>query len=67
MSENKVFLTGDLTLIDPNGNFYQNPMLGSDLDVPLIKLPTNTSDVQVYDLTLSGDLFLRKGTWEPGH
>lgn len=66
MSENKVFLTGDLTLIDPNGNFYQNPMLGSDLDVPLIKLPTNTSDVQVYDLTLSGDLFPQKGymgTW----
>ena len=68
MSENKVFLTGDLTLIDPNGNFYQNPALGTDLnDVPLIKLTAaNTDDVVVSDLTLSGDLSPQKGyigTW----
>ncbi|WP_080127146.1 polymorphic outer membrane protein middle domain-containing protein [Chlamydia suis] len=67
MSENKVFLTGDLTLIDPNGNFYQNPVLGTDLsDVPLIKLPSNTSDIDVSALTLSGDLSPQKGyigTW----
>ncbi|WP_258017715.1 polymorphic outer membrane protein middle domain-containing protein, partial [Chlamydia suis] len=67
MSENKVFLTGNLTLIDPNGNFYQNPILGTDLsDVPLIKLPSNTSDIDVSDLTLSGDLSPKKGyigTW----
>ncbi len=67
MGENKVFLTGNLTLIDPNGNFYQNPILGTDLsDVPLIKLPSNTSDIDVSDLTLSGDLSPKKGyigTW----
>lgn len=67
MSENKVFLTGDLTLIDPNGNFYQNPVLGTDLsNVPLIKLPSNTSDIDVSALTLSGDLAPKKGyigTW----
>ena len=67
MSENKVFLTGDLTLIDPNGNFYQNPLLGTDLsNVPLIKLPSNTNDIDVSALTLSGDLAPKKGyigTW----
>ena len=67
MSENKVFLTGDLTLIDPNGNFYQNPLLGTDLsNVPLIKLPSNTSEIDVSALTLSGDLAPKKGyigTW----
>ncbi|WP_080128702.1 polymorphic outer membrane protein middle domain-containing protein [Chlamydia suis] len=67
MSDNKVFLTGNLTLIDPNGNFYQNPLLGTDLsDVPLIKLPSNTSDIDVSALTLSGDLAPKKGyigTW----
>lgn len=67
MSENKVFLTGDLTLIDPNGNFYQNPLLGTDLsNVPLIKLPSNTGEIDVSDLTLSGDLAPKKGyigTW----
>lgn len=67
MGDNKVFLTGDLTLIDPDGNFYQNPLLGTDLsNVPLIKLPSNTSDVDVSALTLSGDLAPKKGyigTW----
>lgn len=67
MGENKVFLTGNLTLIDPNGNFYQNPLLGTDLsDVPLIKLPSNTNDIDVSALTLSGDLAPKKGyigTW----
>ncbi|MDD7385663.1 MAG: polymorphic outer membrane protein middle domain-containing protein [Chlamydia suis] len=67
MGDNKVFLTGDLTLIDPNGNFYQNPLLGTDLsNVPLIKLPSNTSDIDVSALTLSGDLAPKKGyigTW----
>lgn len=67
MGDNKVFLTGDLTLIDPNGNFYQNPLLGTDLsNVPLIKLPSNTGDIDVSDLTLSGDLAPKKGyigTW----
>lgn len=67
MGDNKVFLTGNLTLIDPNGNFYQNPVLGTDLsDVPLIKLPSNTSDIDVSALTLSGDLSPKKGyigTW----
>ena len=67
MGDNKVFLTGDLTLIDPNGNFYQNPLLGTDLsNVPLIKLPSNTSEIDVSALTLSGDLAPKKGyigTW----
>ncbi|WP_080132777.1 polymorphic outer membrane protein middle domain-containing protein [Chlamydia suis] len=67
MGDNKVFLTGNLTLIDPNGNFYQNPLLGTDLsDVPLIKLPSNTNDIDVSALTLSGDLAPKKGyigTW----
>lgn len=67
MGDNKVFLTGNLTLIDPNGNFYQNPVLGTDLsNVPLIKLPSNTSDIDVSALTLSGDLAPKKGyigTW----
>ncbi|WP_087878215.1 polymorphic outer membrane protein middle domain-containing protein [Chlamydia suis] len=67
MGENKVFLTGNLTLIDPNGNFYQNPLLGTDLsNVPLIKLPSNTNDIDVSALTLSGDLAPKKGyigTW----
>ena len=67
MGDNKVFLTGNLTLIDPNGNFYQNPLLGTDLsNVPLIKLPSNTNDIDVSALTLSGDLAPKKGyigTW----
>lgn len=67
MGENKVFLTGNLTLIDPNGNFYQNPLLGTDLsNVPLIKLPSNAGDIGVSALTLSGDLAPKKGyigTW----
>lgn len=67
MGENKVFLTGNLTLIDPNGNFYQNPLLGTDLsNVPLIKLPSNTGEIDVSALTLSGDLAPKKGyigTW----
>lgn len=67
MSDNKVFLTGNLTLIDPNGNFYQNPLLGTDLsNVPLIKLPSNTNEIDVSALTLSGDLAPKKGyigTW----
>lgn len=67
MGENKVFLTGNLTLIDPNGNFYQNPLLGTDLsNVPLIKLPSNAGDIDVSALTLSGDLAPKKGyigTW----
>lgn len=67
MGDNKVFLTGDLTLIDPNGNFYQNPLLGTDLsNVPLIKLPSNAGDIDVSALTLSGDLAPKKGyigTW----
>lgn len=67
MSDNKVFLTGNLTLIDPNGNFYQNPLLGTDLsNVPLIKLPSNAGDIDVSALTLSGDLAPKKGyigTW----
>ncbi len=67
MGDNKVFLTGNLTLIDPNGNFYQNPLLGTDLsDVPLIKLPSNTNEIDVSALTLSGDLAPKKGyigTW----
>lgn len=67
MGENKVFLTGNLTLIDPNGNFYQNPLLGTDLsNVPLIKLPSNTNEIDVSALTLSGDLAPKKGyigTW----
>lgn len=67
MGDNKVFLTGNLTLIDPNGNFYQNPLLGTDLsDVPLIKLPSNAGEIDVSALTLSGDLAPKKGyigTW----
>ncbi|MDY4960977.1 MAG: polymorphic outer membrane protein middle domain-containing protein [Chlamydia suis] len=67
MGDNKVFLTGNLTLIDPNGNFYQNPLLGTDLsNVPLIKLPSNTNEIDVSALTLSGDLAPKKGyigTW----
>ncbi|WP_080124598.1 polymorphic outer membrane protein middle domain-containing protein [Chlamydia suis] len=67
MGDNKVFLTGNLTLIDPNGNFYQNPLLGTDLsNVPLIKLPSNAGDIDVSALTLSGDLAPKKGyigTW----
>ncbi|AHH23079.1 autotransporter domain-containing protein [Chlamydia trachomatis] len=67
MADNKVFLTGALTLIDPDGNFYQNPILGTDLtDVPLIKLPTTANQVDVSNLTLSGDLSPKKGytgTW----
>ncbi len=67
MGDNKVFLTGNLTLIDPNGNFYQNPLLGTDLsNVPLIKLPSNNGEIDVSALTLSGDLAPKKGyigTW----
>lgn len=67
MGDNKVFLTGNLTLIDPNGNFYQNPVLGTDLsNVPLIKLPSNAGEIDVSALTLSGDLAPKKGyigTW----
>ncbi|AAP04956.1 polymorphic outer membrane protein middle domain-containing protein [Chlamydia caviae] len=65
VNQEKIYLTGILTLIDPSGVFYQNPDLGQDRQIELLKLP-DSSKVEISDLTLAGDTKPKKGyigTW----
>ncbi|SYX08696.1 Polymorphic membrane protein F,chlamydial polymorphic outer membrane protein repeat,Chlamydia polymorphic membrane protein middle domain [Chlamydia poikilotherma] len=69
VNQEKIYLTGTLTLIDPSGAFYQNPYLGEDREIELLKLPTASSKVDISDLTLAGDTNPQKGyigTWTLG-
>ncbi|EPP37762.1 putative outer membrane protein PmpB [Chlamydia avium] len=65
-TEDKIYLTGTLTLIDPEGVFYQNPSLGKDQEIVLLNLPVDSSKVEISNLTLAGDTQPAKGyigTW----
>ncbi|BAE81574.1 polymorphic outer membrane protein B [Chlamydia felis Fe/C-56] len=67
VDQEKIYLTGTLTLIDPSGVFYQNPYLGQDREIELLALPQDSSKVDISDLTLAGDTKPLKGyigTWE---
>ncbi|AFS25072.1 polymorphic outer membrane protein middle domain-containing protein [Chlamydia psittaci] len=61
VTQEKIYLTGTLTLIDPSGTFYQNPYLGEDRQIELLKLPTESSKVVISELTLAGDTKPLKG------
>ncbi|EPJ25274.1 autotransporter beta-domain protein [Chlamydia psittaci 09DC78] len=60
VTQEKVYLTGTITLIDPAGTFYQNPYLGEDRQIELLKLP-DSSKVEISNLTLEGDTKPLKG------
>ncbi|SGA25892.1 polymorphic outer membrane protein [Chlamydia abortus] len=68
VTKEKVYLTGTITLIDPAGTFYQNPYLGEDRQIELLKLP-ESGKVEISDLTLEGDTKPLKGyigSWRLG-
>ncbi|WP_284442402.1 autotransporter domain-containing protein [Chlamydia gallinacea] len=62
-TEDKIYLTGTITLIDPEGVFYQNPSLGKDQEIVLLNLPSTNVDIS--DLTLKGTSPAKGyiGTW----
>ncbi|WP_213358017.1 autotransporter domain-containing protein [Chlamydiifrater phoenicopteri] len=54
-----------ITIIDPNGDLYQNPALGKDLDLKLINLPEEQDNIS--NIKLYGDITPLKGymgTWK---
>ncbi|WP_348663744.1 polymorphic outer membrane protein middle domain-containing protein [Chlamydia vaughanii] len=61
VDQEKIFLTGTITLVDPLGAFYQNPFLGQDREIELLKLPTDAGKVDISDLSLQGDTQPQKG------
>ncbi|QHP83621.1 hypothetical protein Chls_746 [Chlamydia suis] len=58
---NKVIIDGVITLVDPNGTFFQNPALGSDQTISLLVLPTDSSKMQAQKVVLTGDVSPVKG------
>lgn len=58
---NKVILDGVITLVDPNGTFFQNPALGSNQTISLLVLPTDASKMQAQKVVLTGDVSPQKG------
>lgn len=58
---NKVIIDGVITLVDPNGTFFQNPALGSNQTISLLVLPTDASKMQAQKVVLSGDISPAKG------
>ncbi|WP_082196835.1 polymorphic outer membrane protein middle domain-containing protein [Chlamydia suis] len=58
---NKVILDGVITLVDPNGTFFQNPALGSNQTISLLVLPTDSSKMQAQKVVLTGDVSPVKG------
>ncbi|WP_284441831.1 autotransporter domain-containing protein [Chlamydia gallinacea] len=62
-TEDKIYLTGTITLIDPEGVFYQNPSLGKDQEIVLLNLPDQ--NVEISNLTLQGTSPAKGyiGTW----
>lgn len=68
-SNNKIAVSGSISIVDPAGNFYQNPALGHDQEIILLKLNKGTEGTITVDkdLILTGDLTPQKGyigTWE---
>ncbi|WP_080141877.1 polymorphic outer membrane protein middle domain-containing protein [Chlamydia suis] len=58
---NQVILDGVITLVDPNGTFFQNPALGSNQTISLLVLPTDSSKMQAQKVVLTGDVSPVKG------
>lgn len=58
---NKVIIDGVITLVDPNGTFFQNPALGSDQTISLLVLPKDSNKMQAQKVVLSGDISPQKG------
>ena len=50
-----------ITLVDPNGTFFQNPALGSDQTISLLVLPTDPTQMQAQKVVLTGDVSPVKG------
>ncbi|WP_100934588.1 autotransporter domain-containing protein [Candidatus Chlamydia corallus] len=71
-AKDKIDITGTITLLDPNGNLYQNSYLGQDRDVTLFNIDNaGGGTVTVTNVTLEGNLGAKKGylgTWnlDPG-
>lgn len=66
-SKDKIDITGTVTLLDPNGNLYQNSYLGEDRDITLFNIDNSASGaVTATNVTLQGNLGAKKGylgTW----
>lgn len=58
---NQVIIDGVITLVDPNGTFFQNPALGSNQTISLLVLPTDASKMQAQKVVLTGDVSPKKG------
>ena len=58
---NQVIINGVITLVDPNGTFFQNPALGSDQTISLLVLPTDPTQMQAQKVVLTGDVSPVKG------
>nr|WP_080123820.1 polymorphic outer membrane protein middle domain-containing protein [Chlamydia suis] len=58
---NKVIIDGVITLVDPNGTFFQNPALGSNQTISLLVLPTDPGKMQAQKVVLTGDVAPQKG------
>ncbi|WP_372236618.1 polymorphic outer membrane protein middle domain-containing protein [Chlamydia suis] len=58
---NQVIIDGVITLVDPNGTFFQNPALGSDQTISLLVLPKDSNKMQAQKVVLSGDISPQKG------
>lgn len=58
---NQVIINGVITLVDPNGTFFQNPALGSNQTISLLVLPTDASKMQAQKVVLTGDVSPKKG------
>lgn len=68
--QNTINVSGSISIVDPAGDFYQNPALGQDQVITLLSLEKGTTGGSVTvssDLKLTGDLVPQKGyigTWE---
>ncbi|WP_082192349.1 polymorphic outer membrane protein middle domain-containing protein [Chlamydia suis] len=58
---NKVIIDGVITLVDPNGTFFQNPALGSSQTISLLVLPKDPNQMQAQKVVLTGDVSPQKG------
>lgn len=58
---NQVIINGVITLVDPNGTFFQNPALGSNQTISLLVLPKDPGKMQAQKVVLSGDVSPQKG------
>lgn len=67
VTQDKIYLSGSISLLNPRGEFYQNPILGRDLDIPLVNLVGAEGATEITDLSLTGDIEPKKGyigKWE---